>query len=249
MRADKFLSERFGSRNKAREALLRGLVLRGGKPLRPSDELASWDGLVFLGEESYVSQGGYKLARGLDAFHLDVEGVYADLGASTGGFTDCLLQRGAERVYCVDVGESQLDPSLASDPRVVVMDGKNARFLTAEDFPEPIGGVVSDLSFISLRLVLPAVSAILKEGGHAVVLFKPQFEFGRGISKSGIVPPREHPRLLSEFYDFCLSIGFAPKDVVNAPLKEKKNIEYAILLGRGEPLGKSAFLSRAAQRK
>lgn len=235
MRADKFFSERFGSRTKSAEALKRGLVLRDGKPLSPDDEVSEGEAFSFLSELKYVSGGGYKLERGLDRFSLSVEGMtFADLGASTGGFTDCLLQRGAEKVYCVDVGKSQLFPALASDKRVVVMDGTNARYLDRESFPEPIDGVVSDLSFISLRLVLPAIAQILSDGGKALVLFKPQFECGgKGLGKSGVLPARYHEGLLADFYDFSKTLDLAPIALVNAPIRPRKNIEYVLYLLKG----------------
>lgn len=232
MRADKFFAEKFGSRTKAKDALEKGLVLRAGKPVSPSDSVTEADDFIFLSADSFVSGGGKKLARGLDAFGESVEGiVFADLGASTGGFTDCLLKRGAKRVYCVDVGESQLDSRISGDSRVVVMDRTNARYLAPEDFPEQIGGVVSDLSFISLKLVLPAVVKILPENGNAFVLFKPQFECGgKGLGKSGILPQKFHGELLRDFYSFCTAQGLAPLNIVNAPLRERKNVEYVVHL-------------------
>lgn len=251
MRADKFFAARFGSRTKAHDALEAGLVQRDGKPLSPKDDVSEDDSFFFCeAEETYVSNGGYKLAQGLAAFGGSVEGkVFADLGASTGGFTDCLLQNGAAHVYSVDVGKSQLDASLASSPRVTVMDGTNARYLTAESFPEPIGGVAADLSFISLRLVLPAVAAILIESGEAYLLFKPQFECGgKGLGKSGILPPARHAALLRAFYADALACGLAPTDIVNAPVRAGKNIEYVVLLKKGgTPVGEAAFSERAAK--
>lgn len=248
MRADKFFSERFGSRTKAQQALKKGLVLRGGVPLGADDEVREGDSFEFLSEEvNFVSNGGNKLERALTAFSVDVCGmVFSDLGASTGGFCDCLLQHGAKKVYCVDVGSSQLDRTLASDPRVCVMDRTNARFLTKESFPEPIDGVTADLSFISLRLILPAVFGYLKEGGIALVLFKPQFECeGKGLGKSGILPVRYHERLLGEMYDFASSLGFSVADVVNAPIRPKKNVEYVLFLKKGGPsVAKSDFYAR-----
>lgn len=246
MRADKYFAEKFGSRSKAAEALKEGLVLRGGKPLSPDAEVREGDEFTFLSRsEQFVSNGGCKLARGLDVFGKSVQGlVFADLGASTGGFTDCLLQRGAKKVFCVDVGESQLAPRLASDPRVTVMDNTNARYLTADVFSCPPDGVVSDLSFISLRLVLPAVHAILPDGGDAFVLFKPQFECGKkGVNKNGICPPALHRELLGDFYDFCLTLPLAPIALTNAPLRPKKNIEYLLWLQKGGiPSPKEKFL-------
>lgn len=253
MRADKFFAERFGSRTKAAEALKKGLVLRGGRALSPDDEAEEGDLFEFAdpGEE-FVSNGGYKLARGLDAFGADVAGkVFADLGASTGGFTDCLLCRGAAHVFCVDVGVSQLAPSLRADGRVTVMDGTNARYLRREDFSLPLDGVVSDLSFISLRLVLPAVAELLPAGGAAYVLFKPQFECGRqAIRKSGICPEALHGPLLADFYDFCVGLGLAPRDIVNAPLRPRKNIEYVVYLEKlGPEIPKEEFLRRKSPLK
>lgn len=245
MRADKFFAEKFGSRTRAAAAIERGLVLRGGEPLSPSDEVREGDAFEFPEpDERFVSNGGYKLSCGLDAFGERVEGlVFADLGASTGGFTDCLLQRGAGKVFCVDVGKSQLAPSLRADKRVVVMDGVNARYLTPADFPCPLDGVVADLSFISLRLVLPAVKELLPEGRSAFVLFKPQFECGRkGVNKNGICPPRLHAELLSDFFDFSSALGLAPVALARAPLREGKNIEYLLKLCKGGDQKKDALL-------
>ena len=248
MRADKFFTEKFGSRTKAHNALERGLVLRDGRPLAPKDEVREGDVFTFAEKGvQFVSEGGFKLERALECFTCEVQGkVFADLGASTGGFTDCLIRRGAKRVYCVDVGTSQLDPSLLSTGKIVVMDDTNARFLTAKSFAEPIDGVVSDLSFISLRLVLPAICEILPSGGSALVLFKPQFECGgKGLGKSGILPVRLHGELLREFYEFCVSLGLAPCDVVNAPIRPKKNVEYVVWLKKGgDPIPEESFLRK-----
>ncbi len=249
MRADKFLSKKFGSRTKAADALRRGFVLRGGKPLSPDDNIDIDDCVEFLKPtQQFVSNGGYKLARGLDHFGVIIsDWTFADLGASTGGFCDCLLQRGAKHVYCVDVGENQLDSHLAIDQRVTVMDKTNARFLTAESFPEPIDSIVSDLSFISLKLIVPVIERILPEHGKAFVLFKPQFECdGIGLGKSGIVPQTRHAALLDSFYSFLSPFSLVPRDIVNAPIREKKNIEYMILLQKGEkPIARGEFLRRA----
>lgn len=249
MRADKFFAERFGSRTKAAIALKQGLVLRGEKVLSPDDEVKEGEHFQFIQPLRFVSQGGYKLERGLSVFGERVEGlVFADLGASTGGFCDCLLQHGAKRVYCVDVGENQLDEKLKTDPRVVVMDNTNARYLDQESFPEQIDGVVSDVSFISLRLILPAVKEFLCKNGNAFVLFKPQFECGGiGLGKSGILPVSKHAALLSSFYDFCLEIGLFPHGIVNAPLREKKNTEYVICLKNSVGIDKKTFLALSTQ--
>ena len=249
MRADSFFAEKFGSRTRARDALRNGLVLRSGKPLEPSDEIQEGDSFEFLSDGSeYVSRGGYKLERGLDVFGESVsDGVFADLGASTGGFTEVLLRRGARHVYAVDVGKAQLAPSLMQDDRVTVMDETNARYLVREDFPESLDGVVSDLSFISLKLVLPAVAQLLEEGGRAFVLFKPQFECGgHGLGKGGILPVKYHRALLAEFYAFCLTLGLSPRAIVNAPVHPHKNIEYIVFLQKGaSPLSVDVFLQRS----
>lgn len=249
MRADKFFADRYGSRTKAAEAIRQGLILRDQKELSPDDEVCETDEFTFIApRERFVSNGGYKLSRALDVFRQSVEGlVLCDLGASNGGFTDCLLQRGAKKVFCVDVGKSQLHETLRNDDRVVVMDETNARYLTRNHFPVSIDAVVSDLSFISLRLILPSIFDILSDGGLAFVLFKPQFECeGKGIGKSGIVPIGNHKILLERFYKFACDMKLAPVNIVNAPIREKKNIEYIILLQRnGIPIKIDDFLNKA----
>ena len=249
MRADKFFAQKFGSRTKAKERLLRGLIYADGKQLSPDSELSGGEFFQFLEEDAFVSRGGDKLERGLSVFHESVAGgVYADFGASTGGFTDCLLRRGAKKVYSIDVGANQLDRSLCSDERVVVMDRTNVRYLTGDEFSEPLDGIVSDLSFISLRLVLPVVARLLPQNGKAFLLFKPQFECGKGmVGKSGILPVRCHARLLDEFYDFASLLALNIHDIVNAPLRERKNVEYILYISKtAAPLDKKELLHRAA---
>lgn len=237
MRADLFLAERYGSRTKAAQALSRGEVRKDGRALKPSDSVSEGDKLTFLTvQERYVSNGGYKLGRAFATFPVSAEGkVFADIGASTGGFTDCLLQHGAKRVYAIDVGESLLDESLADDPRIVRMEQTNARYLTKDEFPEPLDGVVIDVSFISLTHILPAAAAILPDGGEVLALIKPQFECGgKGIGKSGIVR-EEKTRLaaVERVFRFAEELSLIPQGLVNAPLQEKKNIEYVIWLKKG----------------
>ena len=187
----KYFFRAFRFRTKAAEALKQGLVLRDGRLLSPDSEVNEGDAFEFLSpEEQFVSNGGYKLARGLDVFQEDVSGkAYCDLGASTGGFTDCLLQRGAKSVVCVDVGESLLAPSLASDPRVVVMDNTNARYLKKEDLPFPVDGVVSDLSFISLSLVcLPSEIFCPKAARRSSSSNRSSSAEGRGFKSAAFFP-------------------------------------------------------------
>ena len=161
----------------------------------------------------YVGRGGIKLRHALKMFGIDAVGLTAvDLGASTGGFTDCLLQSGAKKVYAVDVGHGQLDPSLLSDSRVVNMEGTNAKTLTQCDFPDAIDIVVSDLSFISQTLVFPAVADILPVGGLFVSLIKPQFEAGRGnVGKGGIVKDKKiRCEVIKNVFAAATAIGLTP---------------------------------------
>lgn len=251
MRADKFFAQKYGSRTRAQQILKEGLILKDGKPLLPKDEVDGSERFVFLDSgERFVSGGGKKLEKSLALFGQSVEGdIVADLGASTGGFTDCLLKRGAKHVYCVDVGESQLDERISCDKRVTVMDKTNARYLSKASFPQEISVVTGDLSFISLRLILPAVCDILDCNGRAFLLFKPQFECGgTHLNDNGILPVKYHAALLSAFYDFCVESGLTPLNIVNAPIAPKKNVEYVVFLKKAEKaLEKGEFLRRAAE--
>ena len=235
MRADKFFATRYGSRTKSAEAIERGWVLVNGKTIRPKDEVSETDIITFAETgDKFVSMGGYKLARALSEFHVDVsDKIWVDLGASTGGFTDCLLQNGAKRVYAVDVGESLLDERLQGDNRVIVMDNTNARYLTRQAFDEPIDGVVADVSFISLRLIFPVIAEILDENGYAVTLIKPQFECdGKTMGKSGIVRPSLHREIVKKVLDYAEMAGLFPVDIVNAPVRKGKNVEYVVYLSK-----------------
>ena len=192
-RVDVMLVERglVESRAKAQALIMAGLVYAGTKRVaKAGDTLPEDTQLVVKGQEHpWVSRGGVKLAHGLDYFGLDPAGrICLDVGASTGGFTDVLLSHGAEKVYAVDVGHGQLAWKLRSDERVVVLEKTNARHLTAEVIPEPVGALVCDASFIGLQTVLPAALALCKPGAFAVALIKPQFEAGPGqVGKGGVV--------------------------------------------------------------
>ncbi len=239
MRADKYFADKFGSRTKAAEAVERGLVLVNGKTVRPKDEIKETDEIVFLETENrFVSNGGYKLDRAVTEFSLDCKAkTFVDIGASTGGFTDCLLQNGAKRVYAVDVGESLLHERIANDPRVVRMENTNARYLQKTDFPEPIDGVVTDVSFISLRLIFPVIKELLNGNGEAVVLIKPQFECeNKNIGKSGIVHPSAHAGIVKKVLGYARESGLFPFGIVNAPVRKGKNIEY-VLYVKNTPVG------------
>ncbi len=181
------------SRTKAQALVMAGAVVVGEARVDKPGALVDPAAAVRIKEgaapQKYVSRGALKLERALEAFPIDPRGkTCADLGASTGGFTDLLLQRGAARVHAVDVGYGQLHPKLRGDPRVVVRERENARLLGPDALGERVDLVTGDLSFISLRLVLPAVKAILKPGGEAILLVKPQFEVGKGeVGKGGVV--------------------------------------------------------------
>ncbi len=184
----------------------------------------------------YVSRGGLKLEAALDHFAVAPAGrLCADLGASTGGFTDCLLQRGASRVYAIDVGQGQLAWSLRTDPRVVVMEKTNARHLAS--LPEAVSLVVGDLSFISLRLILPTVRRLLAPGGEAVVLVKPQFEVGRAhVGKGGLVTDDDARRAaIAGVAEAAVSEGFALRGELESPVPGAKAGNREWLLYLGEP--------------
>lgn len=193
MRLDQLLVQRglYPTREKARRAVMAGLVDVDGRRIdKPGTAVGEEAPVEVRGPaEPFVSRAGRKLAGALDAFAIDPGGwTCLDVGASTGGFTDCLLQRGAARVYAVDVGYGQLDYRLRNDPRVVVMERTNARHLGPDDLPEPCDLAVLDLSFISLRKVVPAVLPHLRTGGLLLPMIKPQFEAGRGaVGKGGIL--------------------------------------------------------------
>ena len=231
MRADKYFAEKYGSRTKAAEAIEKGLVLVNGEPIRTKDEIRETDVITFVqAEQSFVSNGGYKLARAIETFGFSCMGkVFVDIGASTGGFTDCLLQNGAEKIYAVDVGESLLHESLVGNEKIVRMENTNARYLTKDDFLGQIDAVVTDVSFISLRLIFPAIKSILGDFGEAFVLIKPQFECEKkNIGKSGIVHPSAHAEIVKKVLDFAEENGLYPFGVVNAPVRKGKNIEYVL---------------------
>jgi 23S rRNA (cytidine1920-2'-O)/16S rRNA (cytidine1409-2'-O)-methyltransferase len=208
------------SREKARAAVLAGDVLVGeslvAKPGTLIDETVE---LRLLARPAYVSRGGEKLAHALAAFAVDVAGLTAvDVGASTGGFTDCLLQRGARRVYAVDVGYGQLDYRLRQDPRVVVMERVNARYLRS--LPDEVDLATVDVSFIGLERVLPAVARLLKPGAPIVALFKPQFQARKGeVGKGGVVrDPLLIATLIGRFVAWAVGYGFRIRGLTPSPL-------------------------------
>ena len=234
MRIDKFMTERglARSREAAQRMIREGIVTADGKPVtKPSLDVAEDCAVAITGETlRYVSRGGLKLERALEAFALDVTGLdCVDIGASTGGFTDCLLQHGAAKVRAVDVGRSQLDAGLGNDPRVTSFEGVNARYLQ----PEDIGGVcdlaVCDVSFISLTYIFPAVRSLLSENGRFVALIKPQFEAGRAnIGKNGIVKDRAvHADVIARVLDSAAACGLHCFGLCASPIEGGDgNCEY-----------------------
>jgi 23S rRNA (cytidine1920-2'-O)/16S rRNA (cytidine1409-2'-O)-methyltransferase len=198
------------TREKAKRAILAGEVrVKGQRAHKASDQVAAGDPVTLDAPERYVSRGGHKLEHALRKFQVNVTGVTAlDLGASTGGFTDCLLQHGAAKIFAVDVGTGQLAWKLRQDPRVVVMEKTNGRHLTPQSFPapfRPVDLVTIDCSFISLRLILPGTIALLRAGGTIVALIKPQFEAGKAEADRGagvITDPAVHQRIIAELEGF-----------------------------------------------
>jgi 23S rRNA (cytidine1920-2'-O)/16S rRNA (cytidine1409-2'-O)-methyltransferase len=241
-RLDQILVERglCDSREQARRAIMAGSVRINGQPARkPSDSVTPGDQLTLNTPERYVSRGGHKLEHALKRFRLEVENQTAvDLGASTGGFTDCLLQHGAARVYAVDVGQGQLAWKLRQDPRVVVMERTNARNLNAAAFPQPFAPVdlvVIDCSFISLRKILPAAVALLRPAGRLVALVKPQFEAGKAEADRGegvITDPAVHQRVLRELEEFVTrSTDLRWREPTESPLLGPAgNKEFLVLI-------------------
>ncbi len=223
-RLDLLLIERGHAISRAQaQALIRaGRVRVGGKVLdKPGTPVPSDAPIEVTEPPAFVSRGGEKLAAALDAFGVDPGGrVCLDVGASTGGFTDCLLQRGAARVYAVDVGRGQLDWRLRNDPRVVVREGVNARHLRAEDVGEPVDLATVDVSFISLRLVLPPLGSVVKPGGDVIALVKPQFEAGREQVRRGVVrDPAVHQAVVEGIASFAREeLGWEVRGSIPSPL-------------------------------
>lgn len=225
------------TRTRAQALVLAGQVVVGDQRVdKPGTRVPVDAELRLKGEVlPYVSRGGLKLKAAIDAFHLDVRGhVCADIGASTGGFTDCLLQEGAARVHAIDVGWGQLHEKLRADGRVVSRERVNARHLTDEELPEPVGVVVIDVSFISLKLVLPAVLPKLSPGGLLIALVKPQFEVGRDrIDKGGVVRDAEARReAIDDVTAFVRGEGLEVVGRIDSPVPGPAGNVEALLVAR-----------------
>lgn len=242
------------SRQKAQGLIMGGLVYvdgrRADKPGMqfPEDAALEVRGVAL----PYVSRGGLKLEKALSVFPVELAGkTCADIGASTGGFTDCMLQNGAAKVYAVDVGYGQLAWKLRGDPRVVCLERTNARYLTKEQIPEELDFFSVDVSFISLKLILPAVRPLLRLGGQGVCLVKPQFEAGREkVGKKGVVrDPAVHREVLERFLLHAREAGFAVKGLDFSPVRGPEgNIEYLAFLGlnKARPAGETPISKEPA---
>jgi 23S rRNA (cytidine1920-2'-O)/16S rRNA (cytidine1409-2'-O)-methyltransferase len=221
------------SREKARIAVMEGAVVVDNRAIvKPSAMVEETAAIQLMQAPAFVSRGGLKLEYALDQFQLDVSGLAAgDVGASTGGFTDCLLKRGASKVYAVDVGYGQLDYKLRQDPRVVVMERVNARY--SFNLPEPVDLATIDVSFISVEKVVPTVASVVKSRGHLIVLVKPQFEAGKDqVGRGGVVKdPLVHANVLGRFICWAIDHGFRLGGLVASPiLGAEGNKEFLVLL-------------------
>lgn len=224
------------SREQAKRLILAGLVIVNERKIDKAGMLVPEDAdMRVLGQEHpYVSRGGIKLERALQAFHIDpTETIAIDIGASTGGFSDCLLQHGAKKVYAVDVGYGQLAWKLVTDPRIINVERTNVKYLSPDDFSEPMDIATIDLAFISLTKILLPVSALLKPQADIIALVKPQFEVGKGeVGKGGIVKSAEkHQQVLQKICKYAESIGLIDKGVIESPIKGAKgNTEFLMYL-------------------
>ena len=244
IRLDQLLVDRglLPTRSRAQAALLAGQVLVGEgdaarRDLKAGDLVDRQAVVTVVGGREWVSRGAHKLLAALDAFGIDPSGLVAiDVGASTGGFTEVLLARGADRVYAVDVGYGQLAEKLRRDPRVVSMERLNARTLGSDTLPEPVDFAVIDVAFISLALVLGPVRSVLRDGrGSMVALVKPQFEAGRSDAKGGVVRDRAvHLRVLRDTAAVAQELGLGTRDVIASPIRGPDgNREFLAWLGSG----------------
>ena len=241
-RLDVLLTERglLDSRQKAQATIMSGIVFVNGQRVDKVGTAVSNDALIEIRGTTlpYVSRGGLKLEKAMQTFPLTLTGkICADIGASTGGFTDCMLQNGAKKVYAVDVGYGQLDWKLRNDARVACMERTNARYLTHEEIPEELDFASVDVSFISLKLIFPALYGLLREGGEIACLIKPQFEAGREkVGKKGVVrDPAVHLEVLEHFLIHAKENHFTVLGITYSPIRGPEgNIEYLGFLRKSE---------------
>ncbi len=255
-RLDVVMTERglVESRQKAQAIIMAGEVyVKGQKVDKAGAPVGEDDPIEVRGKTlPYVSRGGLKLEKAVQSWPIRLEGaVCADIGSSTGGFTDCMLQQGAVKVYAVDSGNNQLAWKLRSDERVVCMERTNARYLTGEQIPEPLDFFSVDVSFISLRLILPPLRQLIKPDGYGVCLIKPQFEAGKEkVGKKGVVrDPAVHLEVLENFLIHARDAGFTVQDITFSPVKGPEgNIEYLGYLSAQEGPDYTGDLAELVQR-
>ena len=242
------------SRERAKAYIMAGIVyVDDQKAMKAGDKVSEGQRLEIRGSTlKYVSRGGLKLEKAIDSFGIELEGfVCTDVGASTGGFTDCMLQNGAFKVYSIDVGYGQLAWKLRSDERVVNLERTNFRYVTHEQIPEDIDFASVDVSFISLKLILPVMYNLLKENGEAVCLIKPQFEAGReNVGKKGVVrDPAIHENVIKTISEFANSQSFEVLGLEHSPVKGPEgNIEYLMYLRKcNEPQNSEEIIATAGE--
>ena len=241
-RLDVLLTERglLDSRHKAQATIMSGIVFVNGQRVDKAGTAVANDAQIEIRGATlqYVSRGGLKLEKAMQTFPLDLhDKICADIGASTGGFTDCMLQNGAKKVYAVDVGYGQLDWKLRNDARVVCMERTNARYLTHEEIPDELDFASIDVSFISLKLIFPALYGLLRQGGEIACLIKPQFEAGRvKVGKKGVVrDPAVHLEVLEHFLIHAKENHFTVLGITYSPIRGPEgNIEYLGFLRKSE---------------
>lgn len=237
------------SRHKAQAVIMAGQVFVDGQKVDKAGASVTEAQKIEVHGKTlrYVSRGGLKLEKAMEGWPIVLkDSVCADIGASTGGFTDCMLQNGAQKVYAVDVGYNQLDYRLRIHPQVVCMERTNARYLTREQIPDPLDFFSVDVSFISLSRILPALRPLMREGGEAVCLVKPQFEAGREkVGKHGVVrDPSVHLEVLEQFLRHAVDAGFFVKDITFSPIRGPEgNIEYLGYLSTQDTGGYAGDLS------
>lgn len=233
----------YQSRERAKASIMAGIVYVDGQKSDKAGNMVDENAEITVKENicPYVSRGGLKLDKAMNLWQFPLDGtVCMDIGASTGGFTDCMLQKGASKVYAVDVGYGQLDYKLRIDERVINMEKCNIRYVEKDDIADPIDFISIDVSFISLKLVFPVASKLLTDEGHLVCLVKPQFEAGREqVGKKGIVRDRNvHRQVIENVADYALQNGLYPVGLTYSPVTGAKgNIEYLMHLSKVKPEG------------
>ena len=228
----------YQSRERAKASIMAGIVFVDGQKSDKAGNMVDTQAEIFVKENicPYVSRGGLKLEKSMKEFDLDLrEKVCMDMGASTGGFTDCMLQNGANKVYAIDVGYGQLDWKLRTDRRVINMEKCNVRYLDTDSIPEPIDFISIDVSFISLKLIFPVAAKVLADNGEIVCLVKPQFEAGKEqVGKKGIVrDPKVHEEVIKNVIEYAEENGLYPQGLTFSPVTGAKgNIEYLLALSK-----------------